>query len=433
MESRLTDPSPKVENTLILAGYIKEKIHAGQIEVLQDSVQQLEIYFNQIKQLNIIEKLTVLVSLISYFRKIKNYDKCAGYARQAVSLSRHANNVNILQFADIYFDYSDVEYDYGQYGHARILLAQLLQKLEVNNCNDNFVYGRLYLNLGKINLAEENYEAGVGQLESALDLLKETASSNDPIVIKTVDLLVAALIKMEKYEKGIELYTQMLNELHQEREKELEVKTLLNISEIYYHIDLLKAKKVVEQALELMQHQDNNHDVKLRALMMLAEIEEHTGNLQGAVSLYKRSLDHLEDLSNPMSAILYSKIGILLSKINEFKQGKMYLKQALNHASIIEPMKSKIYFVLGKIYTAEKRFNKANEYFQYLLDEIITNNKGNKSRKFGHILQMMAYNYLAENNNEKALASFYKSLKVFGEIQTLSDLDKGLICKLNIL
>src|SRR5690625_2013255 len=157
MEFRLNDLSPKVENTLILAGYIKEKIHVNQIEVLQDSVRQLEICFNQIEQLNINEKLTILASLISYFRKIKNYDKCASYSRQAVSLSRHANNVNILQFADIYFNYSDVEYDYGKYGHARILLAQLLQKLEVNNCNDNFVYGRLYLNLGKINLRSEEH------------------------------------------------------------------------------------------------------------------------------------------------------------------------------------------------------------------------------------------------------------------------------------
>src|SRR5699024_12505905 len=99
-------------------------------------------------------------------------------------------------------------------------------------------------------------------LESALDLLKETASSNDPIVIKTVDLLVAALRKMEKYEKGIELYTQMLNELHQEREKELEVKTLLNISEIYDHINLLKLKKVDEQALEIIKHQNNNNEDK---------------------------------------------------------------------------------------------------------------------------------------------------------------------------
>lgn len=432
MEDRIDENCPEVKKTLTLVEYIKDKTRAGQVDVLKDSVQQLEECFHQIDQLTINEKLIILSSLIAYFHEVSNYNKSVDYARQAVSLAKKAADINVDVLIDIYFKYSAVEQEYGQYAQARILLAQLLQVLETNNWEDKSIYGHLYYNLGKINIAEENFEAGIRQLEKALGLLKESVAHSNLLINKTVNLMAETYIKIKEFDKGIELYTKLLKAYKDAEEKELEVKTLLNIGEVYYYIDLMKAKKTVEQALEQLQHEYNNHHDKLRAIMMLAEIEENTGKFQNAVSYYQRSLNQLKNIhgqTRPMSAFIHSKIATLLFNNNELEQAKDYLEQGLKLTSDFPQMKLQIYSVLGKIYTAERRLNKANEYLQCLLDELAAHNNGKKAKGYGRVLQLMAYNFLDENNIEDALTCYQESIEIFEQIGNLSLIDKGVLCK----
>lgn len=432
MDQQLSDTTD-IKDTLTLAELIKDSIHAGQVGVLKDKVIQLETCFNRAEQFNIQENLIILSSLIRYFRKVGNYEKCVRYGRKAISFTKKATNKNLVKLIEIYFEYSEVELEYGQYSQARILLAQLLQKLETHNWQNKSIYGQLYYNLGKINFKEENYEAGISQLEMALNLYEGSVSPSDPLVNKTVSLLVKAWIEIKEYKKGIDLYTNMLTDYQESGERDYEINTLLNIAEMYYYIDLAQAKDVVEQAIELLCQQQGHHPNELKAYMMHAEIEEHTGNHQNAVRSYERSLNLLTATSNEgsLSVFIYSKIGSLLYSLNDFDQAKVYLNEGLKQKGPFTQAVFQMYFILGKIHTAECDFNKANEYFKCLLEKLSIHNNGNKTKGYGHVLQMMAYNYLARDEGETALMFYNESLEVFEQNGMQDFVDKGLMCTIN--
>ena len=425
---------------LELAEKIKNKMNAGEITEVKYLVQKLEEQILVTEMLNKEDKLKLLLRLIKYYRMINDYNKCSKYCREAISFSKQGKNTEntheqIEILIEIYLEFAGLERRYKKFTQARIMLANLLQMLESLNWEDPFSFGLLYDSLGKVNIGDENFAAGINQFKEALHCFKQSVDETHPQIIQTMHLMSKIFIRMERYEEALKLHQELLEVYKRNKDSVYEAKALLDIGEIYFYIDLRKAQKKINHALSLLKEQPKKEMDIVRAYLMLAEIDENTRNYNSAIINYKLSLErlvHIYKNKHFMIVFVYLKLGNLLIEVNRLNEASEYLDQGLKLASDFEQLRPQFYSTLGKVYTRLEAYEKANDYYTYFLSELEAQYEGRKTKEYARVLQIIAYNCLKQHHTKEALKYYNQARNIFMPIESLSLEQKGLVCKLRI-
>ena len=402
----------------------------AQDEKVKEAVLELEAHMDTVEELDINDKFLIFAALAKYFRTMNHYDKCGSYSRKGINLAKRIDEAHTGVLIDTYLDYAGLERDYGQLADARILLAKLLQLLETKKWADPSAFALTYSNLGKVYLDEENTQLGIFQLEKALDYFRKSSAATDPIIIETIQAITDASIQMESYDRALSLNQELLKIQQRENDRLSEAKTLMKIGEIYYYIDLRKAKVTITEALHLFktEYEEKHLDIA-KAYLMLAELEENVGEFTEAISCYQKSLFQLVDIYKADHFLIvynYSKLGSLSLQINEQGMAKDYLEKGLSLANDFPKIRLQFLMGLGKVYSNLEMHEAAISMYQEFL-QFLEKDKRKKTKGYADTLQAIAFNFMKVNNLEDAVDYYLEALDGYGKLTRNCDSEKGLI------
>lgn len=407
---------------------LKRYLYEGNIQAAKKLVKEMEKKLESVVDHQ--EKLMYLSSLVKFYKKIKNYDQAGHYSRKAIRLAKHASVDHIKLVIDTFLDYAKLEQKYGQLATARIELANLLALLDKKDYQDSFAYGLIFSQLGKIALDEENYQSALQQLQKGLDYFQKKLPNTHPIILNVIQTLTDVYIKVENFDAAIELNENLL-ETYKNKNNLLEVaRQLLKIGEIYFYVDLKKARKTISDALKQFESLGEKYPLDLtKANFMLAELEENLGNFPRSIRYYKRALKLLKETENSdafMIVFAYSKIGTISMKINELEQAKYYLESGLSFTKNYPKIRLQFLYTLGKIYSNENQYDKANDCFTEFLESLEKSGQTN-SLAYGNTLQAIGYNYLQQENLYEASHYYERALVSYEKVPNCKE-EKGLTC-----
>ncbi|PAV30814.1 hypothetical protein CIL05_03585 [Virgibacillus profundi] len=403
------------DKLLSLREEIKNHSNA-QDEKAKNAVQELEAHMDIVEEMDTNEKFSLYATLAKYFRNINHYDKCASYSRRAINLAKRLDKAHTGILIDTYLDYAGLEREYGQSADARILLAKLLQLLETKEWGDPLSFGLTFSNLGKVYLDEENSQLGIFQLENALKYFRKVCGHTHPIIAETIQAISEASIEMEDYSRAMSLNQELLEAFQKENNNVQAAKTLLRTGEIYYYIDLKKARDSIVESLSLLKdlYKTSHLDIA-KAYLMLAELEENVGELPRAIAYYKQSLSQLEDICKADHYLIvytYSKLGSLTLQINDLDSAKGYLEKGLSLSTKFPEIRLRFLMQSGKVYSNLNMHEQAaTKYLEFLKD--LKGERRTNSRGYAGILQDTAFSLLKLNNLEEAADYYAKALSVY--------------------
>ena len=409
----------KLTDLFYLRDEVRNKMSNKDDETIKGLVKELENELNAENEYILEEKFFALNTLAKYFRKVKNYDKSANYSRQAINISKNISSEYMKVIIDTYLDYAELEREYGNYSNARIELAKLLALLDKSEFYDHFASGLIYYSLGNISLAEENMEGGLIQLERALVNFQKATHKRHPIIAQTIGVLTEAYIKVENYNKALELYQWLSDAYKQANDNLSEARYLLKVGEVYFYIDLKEARRTTTNAIKLLEgiHNEKHLDIA-KANLMLAEVDENIGNYPRSITYYKRGLEQLESFypeNHFMIVYVYSKIGTISIKSNELGQAKQYLEKGLTLSGSFPKIKLQFLYALGKIYSGEKQYDRAFNMFHEFLQRL--EEDGRKDQvAYGNTLQAIAFNYLEQDKFEGAFDYYEKAKAIYEKL-----------------
>ena len=414
------------ESILFICEYVREQLINGNYDTAKVFVSNLE---EKLKEGLLEERFFIASTIAKFYRKTNNYDKSGNYSRQAIHLSKDIHKEHIEMIIDTYLDYASLEREYGQLQAARIELAKLLAFLDSNDYQDSYAYGVIFSNRGKIALEDQNIESGLTQLEKGYTYYTRAVPKTHPIVLNVIETLCDIYIQAEQYNKALKLQQEVLAEYNKLEDKVFEIRTLLKIGEIYFFIDLKEARKIITKAIKWMddtyKYKEEYLDIA-KAVLMLAELDENMGNLPRSINYYKKALKELQQFYKDdhfMIVYVYSKIGTLSIKTFKLNQAKEYLKEGLSRSIQFPKIRQQFLYALGKIYSAEKAYDKALIAFQEFLQGLDQSGR-KKSLAYGNALQSIAFNYLVQEKLEQAFQHYQEALTIYEGLSNCKE-EKG--------
>ncbi|WP_339179919.1 tetratricopeptide repeat protein [Oceanobacillus sp. FSL W7-1293] len=416
-----------VEFPLSIYQELKEDIINGKLDEVKESIRALESRLGG-KEFSITEEFFVRSVLGKYYRKVKNYDKAGDYSRSAIRLSKNIEKDYLEEVIDTYLDYAHLEIEYGQESNGRIELAKLLALLDTNHYQDDYTYGVIYSSLAKVSLHEENIESSITQFEKALLYYSEALPETHPVLISAKYTLSDVLVQIENYADALELHQQIWNAYTKEKDPLSAARELLKIGEINFYIDLKEARKVVTKAIKTLASLPEEVPLDIvKAVLMLAEIDENMGNFPRAINYYKQALEQLIKIyekNHFMIVYIYSKIGTISIRTFKISQAKEYLEEGLTLSHPFPKIRMQFLYALGKIYSDEKSYDKAEAVFTAFLERLEGEDRKN-SMAYGNTLQALAFNYIDQNQIEKAFELYEEALTIYDNISNCKE-EKGL-------
>lgn len=416
-----------VEFPLSFYHELKEDMINGNIDEWKERIGQLEKRLEG-NEFSVTEEFYVRSALGKYYRKMKNYDKAGDYSRSAIRLSKNMEKDHLTEVIDTYLDYAHLEIEYGQESNGRIELAKLLALLDAHHYQDAYTYGVIYSSLAKISFNEENIEISINQYEKALDYYREALPATHPILISTKYKLSDVLIQIENYTDALALHQQIRSTYAKEEDKLSEARELLKIGEINFYIDLKEARKVITKAIKELASLPEEVPLDIsKAVLMLAEIDENMGNFPRAINYYKQALEQLTKIyekNHFMIVYIYSKIGTISIRTFKVNQAKEYLEKGLTLSHAFPKIRMQFLYALGKIYSDEKHYDKAQNVFTEFLERLEKEDRRN-SMAYGNTLQAIAFNYIEQNQIEKAFELYEEALTIYEKIPNCKE-EKGL-------
>jgi len=406
---------------------LKEDITKGNIDEVKESIRTLE---NQLEDnaFSITEEFFVRSALGKYYRKIKNYDKAGDYSRSAIRLSKNMEKNHLEDVIDAYLDYAHLEIEYGQESNGRIELAKLLAFLDAQHYQDAYTYGVIYSSLAKVSFDEENIESSINQYEKALDYYSKALPATHSVLVAAKYKLSDVWIQVENYADALALHQQIRNAYKEEANKLFEARELLKIGEINFYIDLKEARKVITKAIKELASLPEEVPLDLsKAVLMLAEIDENMGNYPRAINYYKQALEQLTKIYEKdhfMIVYIYSKIGTISIRTFKVNQAKEYLEKGLTLSHPFPKIRMQFLYALGKIYSDEKNYDKAEAVFTAFLEKLEQEDRRN-SMAYGNTLQAIAFNYIEQEQVEKAFELYEEALVIYEKIPNCTE-EKGL-------
>lgn len=417
-----------IEQLLSMREEIKTLINNNNIESAKEKVTRLEEGLQASETIDLNEKCQTLAVLATYYNKISNYDKAANLFINAVNIAKKTDQLDRNIVVDLYLDYAELEREYGQFQHARILLAKLLEILEKNHIEDAFVFGRTYRSLGNVYVGEENMVNGIRQLEKALDYFQQAVSDTHPVIAQTIHAISEAHLYVENYQQAINIYQPLLTSYKYEQNKLAEGRLLLKIGEIYFYINLKDARKTITEAITCFKevYKEKHLDIA-KANLMLAELDENMGSFKRALTYYKRALEQLRAFhheSHFMIVYVYSKIGMISMRAEEVDQAKYYLEKGLDLSTEFPKIRQQFLYGLGKIYSGEKDYGQARNVFQEFLQQL-ENNEQTKTKMYANTLQALAFNELEQEQFESGMRLYDEARSIYEQLSPDASEEKG--------
>ncbi|WP_373894854.1 tetratricopeptide repeat protein [Virgibacillus sp. CBA3643] len=319
-----------------------------------------------------------------------------------------------------------------EYELARELLKELLDLLESMDLQDStYYYGLAYRNLGEVDVDEDNDESGLRNLEKALDYFREVVAEENPIIGQTVYAISDIYIRMEDYDKALQLHQQLLETYQQVGDKVSEGKSLLKIGEIYFYIDAKKARRTITEAMKLFgEVYEGKHIDIAKGNLLLGELDETMGGIPRALKYYKRSLEQMDRFyseSHFLTVYTYSKIGTLSITVNEWDQAERNLEKGLALSDPFPKMRLQFLHALGRVYSEKPDYDKAFSYFQEFLQGL--EGDGRKQTKgYADTLQDIGFNFRHQDKLEEAQLYFQEALDIYEQLNPGYPEEAGMIC-----
>lgn len=407
--------------------HVREAIITEKLDDVKENIVQFEKWVEE-GDLSVEENFQVCSILGKFYRKRKNYDKSGKYSRKAIRLTKEIHEIPLQFIIDTYLDYAHLELEYGQASNARIELAKLLALLDSRQYQDSYTYGVVFSSLAKVSLKEENLDSGIKQYEKALNYYRQSFPETHPILSATIYNLSNLYIQIEDYHQALHLHEGLLAAYQTEKNKLFIARELIRIGEVYFYIDLKKARRTVTNAIKMLtETEEENLQDMSKAILMLAEIDENVGNYPRAINYYKQALDpllkmHKED--HFLIVYVYSKIGTISIRTFKIGQAKDYLEKGLHLSKPYAKIRMQFLYALGKIYSDEERYGEAFNMFQEFLHHLEKEGRKN-SVAYGNALQSIAFNEIKQVNIEKAYAYYQEALAIYEKLTNCKE-EKGL-------
>ncbi|GAB3060132.1 tetratricopeptide repeat protein [Virgibacillus ainsalahensis] len=414
---------------LSLREEVKNKVMERNYDSAREQVREMEQLLEANDDLHTDTQLLSMAALAKFYKRVSNYDKAASYSQQALNMIKKVNETHTETIIDSHLEYAALEREYSNYAEARKLLATLLNFLESNDIKDAFPYGMTYSSLGKVFLDEDAIENGINQLKQAVDYFREAVSETHQVLTQTIHLLSDAYIRNENYNQALSLYQDVLKNHQGKEDRVQEGKTLLKMGEIYFYIDLKKARRTITKAMKIFEEiYDDNHLDIAQGNLMLGELDENMGAFPRAINYYKRALDQFNafyEENHFMCVYAYSKIGTLSIKANELMEAKNYLEKGLALSKDFANIRLQFLHALGEIYSNEKRYKEAYSAFAEFL-EILEKDGRKKSKGYADTLTMMAFNEQDQERLDHACKFYADALAVYEQLKPVPPEETGL-------
>lgn len=268
---------------------------------------------------------------------------------------------------DAYFKEVKVYSEAEEYEKAKSALKRIIRKFSGSS--------KAYYLLGRINVLEELYDAGIKNYTKALKLNPRN--------------LLAHLGKGMAYEamgdntKAIEIYAHILKTVDPDANNVLDRLISLYVSEKEYDKAVLYLDKLIdnsphnlnayvkkgliyvdikdyEKALEVWGHVINVLPDNLRFRNYLAYTYELMEEYEKALEVY----EHMKEI-DPYYSDTYLHMGYLQGKMKRYDDAEITLKEAIK----LDPDRPEFYLYLGLVYMNKKELDKVEEVFNKGLDK----------------------------------------------------------------
>lgn len=349
-------------------------------------------------------KLRIYHLLAGYQANRRQYEQTILHCQRAVRLAEKVSERDLSFIIESYLIYAAIETAYNQAATARVELAKLLLLLEKRKIKDPNVLGKVYLQLAKTAIADQQSDLAIRQLKESVKFFKRAANDVHPAGQQVMHLLVEVYENAGLYEEAQTLVKEQIKEMMRLRVKKSEITWRIRQGELFFYTDLKKARRILSKTIELTE-QVEDRQLSGRVFMLLGEIDEEMQQFPRAISYYERARSALVS-TNQLIGYMEMKIGMLAIKAGHMKKAKHYLKQIPEQApgSIREPAS----YALAALYGQEKQYVKGKQVLQQLLT-----NRQEETKIHADALQLLASFEIELNCTEEAIRLFEQASAVY--------------------
>lgn len=401
---------------------ITEKIRKDRKTLVKRDVQIIEQQLKHTEELSAGELLFLHHAVGLFYTEEKNYPLASHHFQQAVK-QRIENRESEDVWIQAHVRLSKLEEKQKQYSQARMPLVKLLQYMEKEKKSEIDI-ARIYQKIGWLFYLEEEFHQAHTQAERAREILLDKSEPNDPFLLKVNDQLADIYVAMEQPELAVQLFEKSLQKNEAILSGEEKATLLMKNGEIYFHIDLKRARRTISKALKFV---EEDHPLCLRGHMLLSEIEENMGAFPRAVKYYERSLilakkEYAKD--HFLIVFLLSKLGTIQLEMRNLKKAKEYLETGLPISNKYQKIRMQFLYALGSIYSEEKEYDKAYEMYTSFLQGLEEEDKM-RTIAYANTLQAIAYNYFAQKKFHDALVRYSEAYSIYDKLGSNCREEKG--------
>ncbi|SDD27715.1 Tfp pilus assembly protein PilF [Terribacillus halophilus] len=308
-------------------------------------------------------RLRIYHLLAGYHASSRQYEQTILHCQRAIRLAEVVSGPDLSLIIDSYLIYAAMETSYKQTAAARVELAKLLLFLEKRQFKDAFVSGKIYLQLAKTAIAEEQIDLAIRELKESASFFKQAAADLHPAVQQVLHLLVQVYEEAGLYEEAQTLVKEQIKEMMRLQARKRELAWRIRQGELFFYTDLKKARRILSKALQLTEQADET-ELSVRVYVLLGEIDEEMRQFPRAISYYERARSAGKAADQLMS-YLEIKIGLLAMKAGHIEKAKRYLENIPPHtpASIQDPA----LYALATLYGQEKEYGRGRHILKKLL------------------------------------------------------------------
>ncbi|QGH35429.1 tetratricopeptide repeat protein [Gracilibacillus salitolerans] len=405
------------------ANTIIEKIQQGQHHLVQREVVEIEQQLKKIEELSNAELLFLHHTVALFYQAEKNYSLASHHFQQAIKHRYHDKEAEHI-WLQAHFAFAKLDEQFKQFSQARMTLAKVLQYLEkkqASNIEIAFVYQRI----GRLFYQEEELHQAHTQMEQARTLLLETLEPVDPMVMRVNDQLADIYVALEQPELAIQLFEDIITKEDTLLSDEGKAILLMKTGELHFHTDLKRARRIIDQAVKLV---NTEHPLYVRGYMLLAEIEENLRAFPRAVKYYKQVLEIVNqkyEKDHFLVVFLHSKLGTIELKMGGDQKAKHFLETGLPLSEKYPKIRMQFLYALGKIYSKQEVYDKAFDMYTSFLQGLEAEDKI-KTLAYANTLQAIAYNFLMQEDLDNAIVRYHEALSIYQKLGSNCRNEKGL-------
>ncbi|WP_208589883.1 tetratricopeptide repeat protein [Gracilibacillus suaedae] len=402
---------------------IIKKMQQGQHHLVQREVMEIEQQLKKIEELSNAELLFLHYTVALFYQAEKKYSLASHHFQQAMK-HRYRDEEAEQIWLQAHLAFAKLDEQFKQFGQARMTLAKVLQYLEKKQAS-NIEIALIYQRIGWQFYQEEELHQAHTQMEQARKLLLEELVPVDPMVMKVTDQLADIYVALEQPELAIQLFDNIIVREDTLLSDQGKATLLMKTGEIYFHIDLKKARRVIDQAVKLV---NTEHPLFVRGFMLLAEIEENLKAFPRAVKYYERALEIINqkyEREHFLVVFLFSKLGTIALKMGEDQKAKYFLEAGLPLSDKYPKIRMQFLYALGKIYSKQEIYDQAFDMYTAFLQGLEAQDKM-QTLAYANTLQAIAYNFLMQGDVDNAIVRYHEALSIYEKLGSNCRTEKGL-------